>query len=249
MTTLLIDGDMLVYRCMAGIETEICWSRNEDIWTLHTNLAEARDIITSQVDKLKEDLTADDVVFCFTGPENFRKEIYPTYKEKRKTTRKPLGYGEIIKWCLDHPDWGASMKHNTEADDALGILATHPDNLGHTIIVSEDKDLQSIPGLIYQKNELRDISEAQADRYFYTQALTGDTVDGYPGCPGIGPKRASDILSKTKPGEEWNAILAAYQKAGLTEEEALAQTRCARILRYTDWNIEKQEPILWTPPK
>jgi DNA polymerase-1 len=45
----------------------------------------------------------------------------------------------------------------------------------------------------------------------------------------------------------WAAVVAAYEKAGLTEQDALTQARLARILRYSDWDNEKKEPILWTP--
>ena len=33
------------------------------------------------------------------------------------------------------------------------------------------------------------------------------------------------------------------------EDLALINARLARILRFTDWDSEKREPILWTPPQ
>jgi len=78
------------------------------------------------------------------------------------------------------------------------------------------------------------------------QALTGDSVDGYPGCPGIGPKRAERLLNKET---SWETVVAAYAKEGLDEEYALAQARVARILRWDEYNIKKEEVILWTPSK
>ena len=45
----------------------------------------------------------------------------------------------------------------------------------------------------------------------------------------------------------WALICAAFVKAGLTPEHALTQARLARILRWTDWDSEKKEPILWSP--
>ena len=39
----------------------------------------------------------------------------------------------------------------------------------------------------------------------------------------------------------------AYIKAGYTRDDALEQARLARILRWTDWDEKKGEPILWTP--
>jgi hypothetical protein len=45
----------------------------------------------------------------------------------------------------------------------------------------------------------------------------------------------------------WDAIVAAFEKAGLGEEEAILNAQMARILRVTDWDKNKQEVILWKP--
>ena len=91
-----------------------------------------------------------------------------------------------------------------------------------------------------------EVTPEEADRWFYMQTLTGDATDGYSGCPGGGPKKAEAILEAA--GENpWPAIVAAYEKAGLSEEAALQQARVARILRASDYNFKKKEPILWKP--
>ena len=93
--------------------------------------------------------------------------------------------------------------------------------------------------------------------FFFLQALKGDTVDGYGGCPRIGQKRAWKLLHPIKkkkikaierPAEYWKAILTAYTKAGLDETYALQQARVARILTNSDYDFTKQKEILWTPP-
>jgi len=38
--TLLIDGDIICYEAASAVEQEIDWG--EDLWTLHSNLDEAR---------------------------------------------------------------------------------------------------------------------------------------------------------------------------------------------------------------
>ena len=45
----------------------------------------------------------------------------------------------------------------------------------------------------------------------------------------------------------WGIVSAAYDKAGLTEADALQQARLVRILRWSDWDSEKKVPILWCP--
>ena len=89
-----------------------------------------------------------------------------------------------------------------------------------------------------------------ANFHFYKQVLTGDAVDNYKGCPGIGVKRALDLLEEPLTAEEyWSQIVTAYNKAGLTEEDAIIQARMARILRNDDYDYDKQEVKLWEPSK
>jgi DNA polymerase-1 len=78
------------------------------------------------------------------------------------------------------------------------------------------------------------------------QTLVGDTSDGYKGCPGVGKVKAEKLLA----GNDklyWEIVRATFEKAGLTEQDALTQARLARILRFSDWDNEKKEPILWSP--
>ena len=71
-----------------------------------------------------------------------------------------------------------------EADDVLGILATEPSN-EERIIVSIDKDLYQIPAKISKDGKtFEEISENEANYWHMMQTLTGDSTDGYSGCPG-----------------------------------------------------------------
>ena len=138
-----------------------------------------------------------------------------------------------------------------EADDVIGILATY-DNGEERIVVSEDKDLLTIPGMHWDiKNQtLWEQDKHTADYLFYKQALTGDSVDNYQGCPGIGPKKAEKILNECEdfgfePKHVWKAIVTAYENAGLNEDDALLQARMARILRHGEYVMS--EPLYWSP--
>ena len=88
-----------------------------------------------------------------------------------------------------------------------------------------------------------EVTQEQADYNHLLQTLTGDSVDGYSGCPGIGPKRAEKILETC----DWDSVVSAYNKAGLEEQDALVQARVARILRWGEYDKRKKEPILWNP--
>src|SRR5262249_40632645 len=132
------------------------------------------------------------------------------------------------------------------------ILATSDKIIpGRKIIVSADKDMKTIPGEHYDPNKRElgvvTVSRLEADGYHMMQTLTGDTTDGYTGCPGVGPKKAEKILGD-EPHLWWHRVVEAYDKAGLSEAEALTQARVARILRATDYDFKLKKPILWTPP-
>ena len=60
------------------------------------------------------------------------------------------------------------------------------------------------------------ISEKEADAFFLTQCLTGDS-DGYSGIPGI-PKKAEAILG-ARP--DWSLVEAAYIKHNMTRDDAI----------------------------
>jgi len=243
MSFLAIDTDILLYQSASSAEQEIDWG--EDLFTLHTNLKEAKDIFLSQVEQIKADTGVKEAVFCLSDPRhNFRKDVYPDYKSGRKKTRKPLGYKALVQWVEDNNH--TISKPSLEADDCLGIISTKPKNKGKCIVVSSDKDLMTVPGQLYRPNtkELLTISEDEAVRHFLTQCLTGDVTDSYKGVPGIGPKKAEALLG---PRPHWGAVEQAYIKAGMTKDDAIQQARLARILHWSDWDEEKGEVILWTP--
>jgi DNA polymerase I len=240
---LLIDADILAYQATAAAEMEYEWG--DDIWTIHTDLGEAKKAFSGMVDKLREETKIDEYTLCFSDTANFRKEILPTYKGQRKG-RKPVGYSALKQWALD--EMPSFWKPTLEADDCLGILATkYP---GKVVITTMDKDLLSIPGVVYKTKpngdaEMIKVSEKDADYNFLMQALTGDVTDNYKGCPGIGPKRAEELFKKH--GAVWKTVEDAYLKAGLTKEDALVNARMARILRASDYDFDNQKVILWNP--
>jgi DNA polymerase I len=176
----------------------------------------------------------------------------PTYKQNRKKTRKPITYRPLMEYV--HETCDTYERETMEGDDVLGILATHPTLIpGEKIIVAIDKDMQTVPGLHLNYEKARktgdyepfEVTEDQANRFHFTQTLTGDVTDGYPGCPGVGPVKAAKILDAAE--EPWPAIVAAYEKAGLSEAEALRNARVARICRASDYDFKGKKVILWSP--
>lgn len=247
---LLIDTDLVIFRQCAAVERDICWSSvtgdetDNDTWTVVADAGEAFAGVERAIERLTSRFETEDVLLCLSAGRNFRYSIDETYKANRKGARKPSCYSEVVKRACDR--WPHFSHDGLEADDVLGIFSTRDSN---TILVSEDKDMKTIPCTLFQQGQLQKIDKATADWWFFYQTLVGDTADGYPGLPGVGPKKAEAILAAAKANENtWRMVVAAYEQRGLTEADAIKQARLARILRNEDWDAVKKEPILWSPP-
>jgi DNA polymerase-1 len=238
---LLVDADVLAYNAAAACLREMEYEPGYYTWSASfEEVLETFDgLLTTVVNTLKGE-----PVLCLTDSiGNFRRGVLPTYKGKRG--KKPLVLKALKDFLIEHR--GAYFRPGLEGDDCMGILATRSNPTKEDrIIVSIDKDMMQIPGKMVRWPDptIRAITSEEADLFHLRQTLTGDVTDGYVGCPGIGPVKAETILSKSP---TWDAVVAAFEKAKLTEEDALIQARVARILRATDYDFQKKEPILWTP--
>lgn len=239
-TILLIDGDQYLHRACAAVERDERWDDENHV--LYSNEVEAWEVVDGSIEKVLAHFGEKDHVVCLSEGEVFRKKIDPSYKASRSNTRKPLCFFDLkgrlkaARKCV--------FFHGLEADDVMGILATKPSASGDKkIIVAQDKDMKTIPGMLWDGYKFYNITEEQADYFHLYQTLVGDTADGYKGCPGIGPKKAEKLLQDAA----WPAVVDAYRHAGLTEADALRNARLARILRWTDWESATKTPILWCP--
>lgn len=241
MKKLLIDGDMILYRAAFAAEKETRW--DDDIFTVHSDFSDLKDAFTVFIDGLEEILDSDDVSLAFSDRVTFRHQMNPLYKAHRKQKRTPLGLGALREWACE--EWPIIFWENLEADDMLGILGSR-DRDG-SIVVSGDKDFATVPCTWYNfiRDEMRVISEDEANYAHFSQTLAGDATDGYFGVPRVGIKTAEKILDKQ--GVTWEAVIEAYEKAGMSETEALLNARMAYILRDGDYNPETTEVKLWTP--
>lgn len=248
-TTLLIDGDVFVYRIGLSAERPIDWG--DDLWTLHADLGECRAMLDRQLEELRIKLDADDFIVALSGKTEagFRRGICPTYKANRKDVRKPIVHRPLRDYLIEKYD--TILRPNIEADDVLGILATSTPKGDTRIIVSIDKDFQGVPCNFYRTvgdmPQVVTITAEQAMRFHALQTLVGDRVDGYAGIPGCGPVAAEKILHEVPAIKYWETIVAAYAKAGLSESVALTNARLARILQASDYNTTTGEVKLWTP--
>lgn len=241
----------MAYKAASAVNRNI--SFDGDNYVSIGSLEEAKVIIEETLASFLSGFKTKHYVIAMTDPANWRNDIYPLYKSNRKDKTRPMVLGPIKEYIrAEHPTY---QRPALEADDILGILATSTKIIkqpGEKIIVSVDKDMKTIPGLFYDMGlaAVLEISETEADRWHMWQTLVGDIADGYSGCPGVGKVKADKILKDEDASyaEWWPLIVAAYEKAGLTEDDALVQARIARILRVQDYDFKLKEVRLWTPP-
>lgn len=236
---LLIDADIMIYR--ESFIHEIAKEVEPRYWTWYVDENKVRDGIEISIAFLLSKLKADDYVLALSDDTNFRKTLWPDYKGQRSWIKRPLALKPIRKWFIEeHP---TVIMPTLEGDDVLGILQTDPNKTDDTIIVSIDKDMKTIPGKYYRDDTLFTVTEEEANYNHLFQTLTGDIADGYKGVPGIGAVSATKILKEGT----WEEVLRAFEKAKLTEEDALLNARMAKILHYKDYDHDQKQPILWSP--
>jgi DNA polymerase-1 len=253
-TVILLDADIVAYKFASAAQKSFSF---DDESSKVTTLDDF-ELVTYEMDEyikeLKDTLSASRIVICLSCPssENFRYQVLPSYKSNRKDTVRP----EYLQALKDYmaKKYDHYKRPTLEADDVMGILSTWGgfEFDSKKIIVSEDKDMKTIHGWLY--NPRKDdapwkVSTQEADYWHMYQTLVGDATDGYKGCPSVGPKKAEKLLNGELPELMWEKVVAIYELKGLTEEDALVQARVARICRNTDYDYNNRKVKLWTPQK
>lgn len=250
-THLLIDADWLAFWAASACQQTIWW--DDDVASTTADLEAAKEIVMNRVHEIVQASGAADyaVLLCFSCPTRryFRHDLLESYKGNRKGV-PPMGLPRLKEWMKEA--YPFMEKPNLEADDVMGILATHPTRLkGYKVIVSPDKDMKQIPGLYLNPLQLhegvRKVSPVEAEDQLWSQVLTGDATDNYKGCPGIGEKKAADLLKD--PEEPWIICRKAYLKAGLGDADLVQQVNVARILTASTYNFKTGKPKLWSLPQ
>lgn len=225
-----------------GYKPEIEQRRNVE--PVENALHNVKSMIETAMEALA--VSPDEVEIHLSGPGNYRDQVatIKPYKGNRDESHKPT-HGDAIKQYMEK-NWVTVWSEDEEADDTLGYThyALWQEDPFSSVLVTADKDLNMIPGLHYNflKEEQFYVDEDEANAFFWTQMLTGDSTDNIVGCPGIGPKRAAAALEGCRtPREMYDVVHALYvQHYGPQANEVL--TEMGQLL----W-IRRQPEELWTP--
>lgn len=264
----LIDMDIATYQCSFGGEI-----KEED----GTVTILSFDYVASLVDKLIADIclavgATEAPILYLTGGGNFRDKVAVTklYKGNR-TKPKPFHYKNARAYIMSLPN--AVMVEGMEADDAMSIEQTNAVKFYkaeyQTVICTRDKDLRMVPGLHYGWEHglqpeffLQEVDELGAISYdskknkisgtgmlfFYSQLITGDTVDNIPGLPKKGPKAAWVALEGKQTSEEaFSAVVESY-KLTMGDDWKTYLLEMGRLLWMCREVDVEGKPVMWEIP-
>lgn len=137
-----------------------------------------------------------ELVLCIDGSKNWRKEVYPQYKYKRKDARKEskMDWGEVFRIMnmvkeeiKENFPYKVVEVDEVEADDIIGVLCEDTQEFGRgedVMIISGDKDFAQLQKYknIHQYSPItrKYIKEATPRKQLMELILKGDTADGIP---------------------------------------------------------------------
>ena len=137
-----------------------------------------------------------ELVLCIDGSKNWRREIYPQYKYKRKDARKEskMDWNEVFRIMnmvkeeiKENFPYKMVEVDEVEADDIIGVLCEDTQEFGRgqdVMIISGDKDFAQLQKYknIYQYSPItrKYIKEDTPRKQLMELILKGDTADGVP---------------------------------------------------------------------
>jgi hypothetical protein len=214
----LLDTDIIIYRSSI---------LNEDA-PLDWAIDEYKRIRDSWLDASG----CDAYVTCMSKGVSFRKNWWEGYKASRELKPRPKHLTDLRDHVRNN-DNPIEMQ-GIEADDVIGMLAAELDDF---VIVTVDKDLDQIEGLHCNPDKQTSYF-VDDDRAFMTwmmQILAGDATDCYPGVPGIGERKAFQMLDAACLADMPSIVRRCYESRDLSLQYMTQMIVCATIVKDIKW--------------
>ncbi len=203
MTILVIDGNSILNRAFYGIRP------------LTTKSGQPTNAIygfLTMLEKIKSETNPDRVAIAFDlKSPTFRHKAYDGYKANRKGMPDELAVQlEPLKTLLTMLGYTLVTCEGYEADDILGTLSKQADDKGvKCFLATGDRDslqlvssnttvdLASNKGnIFYTPEKVKEDYSVTPAQLIDIKAIQGDSSDCIPGVTGIGPKGATDLISR-----------------------------------------------------
>jgi DNA polymerase-1 len=207
------------------------------------------------VESLKKSYKAKWVIIAADqGSSSYRKAIYPLYKQNRKDKYEQQTEAEQLEFELFFEDFTSTLEllsehypvlrfQGVEADDIAAYIVSKKRKLGvdEIWLMSSDKDWDLLvkPGVgrfsyVTRKEVTWDNWNNhyafEPEQYISVKCLMGDSGDNVPGVPGVGPKRAQQLVEEY--GTTWDIINSIPLHGKYKYIEALNQNREQLELNY-----------------
>jgi 5'-3' exonuclease len=205
------------------------------------------------------------VVVWDSGVSSYRRQIFPEYKAHRAHSTDDGPSFSMAKEFLAligvHQLWFPGV----EADDVISHIARHS-KTSEVVIVSGDKDfLQLLSGKVkvyipgaddpmWGPTRFNGTYGIPPDMFAWALAIAGDNVDGIPGIPGYGLKRAIKAINKARRNPE---VMFAQDQA-LADWRPIVERNLALVDLSRDiesleigfvplFNLTKEGDVAWEP--
>lgn len=199
----LIDGNSLLFRAYYGVHSRLTRRDGTPTGAVYGFFNMILPVLGAA--------GPDDSFVCIFDASRitFRQDIYPQYKANRSETPADLiSQGIMIREAMAALGMPVLCIPGVEADDVIATLARENCNKTDTTrIITSDKDLMQLVSdcvYLYDGMKAREIRAPQVVEKFGVgpehvvdvQSLMGDATDNVPGVPGIGPKKASELINQ-----------------------------------------------------
>ncbi len=199
----LIDGNSLLFRAYYGVHSRLTRSDGTPIGAVYGFFNMVLPILAAA--------KPDDKFVCVfdASRQTFRQGIYPEYKANRHETPADLiAQGAMIRSGMSALGMPVLCIPNVEADDVIATIAKqYCSSFDATRIITSDKDLMQLVSdcvFLYDGMKQLEIRAPQVfekfgvrpDQVIDVQSLMGDSSDNVPGVAGIGPKKATELISE-----------------------------------------------------
>ena len=207
------------------------------------------------VESLAKSYRAQQVIIAADqGSSTYRKAIYPNYKQNRKDKFDQQSEAEKLEFELFFEDFTATLELLAESYPVLRFQGVEADDIAAYIVskkrrlkvdeiwlMSSDKDWDLLikPGVgrfsyVTRKETTweswSDQYSFEPEQYIHVKCLMGDSGDNVPGVPGIGPKRAQQLVEEY--GTTWDIINSIPISGKYKYIEALNQSKEQLELNY-----------------
>jgi 5'-3' exonuclease len=172
------------------------------------------------VESLAKSYNAGTIIVLADGGSSYRKNLFPEYKANRKVKyaeQTPEEEKEFAMFMAEFSDTLTLIKKKhpvfqfkgVEADDIAAYISMNLDkyNFDECWMISSDRDwdllitdkvsrFSTVTRKEVTLNTWDEHYDFEVEDYITFKCLTGDKGDNVPGIPGIGPKRAVEIMNQ-----------------------------------------------------